>query len=158
MRAYHRLGLTLHPAVMATGEPRDVRAPDDVQEGDAGDVQFTAEVDRHVRGGAHGDDVLTQLAMGQTLLIAPGRGYAVHGNGALRMLAAFEPDGASDLLRAVFARATGAVTVNYMTAAQQWAIDVCMEAKLDVQVATGVVFLGGDVGTFSPYIPSGAFL
>ena len=45
-----------------------------------------------------------------------------------------------------------------MTGAQQWAIDVCMEAKLDVQVATGVVFLGGDVGPFSPYIPSGAFL
>jgi hypothetical protein len=158
MRVYHRLGLQLHPAVMAKGEPRDVRAPDDVRTGGPADVPFTAEVDRHVRGAAHGDDILTQLAMGQTLLIAPGRGYAVHGNGALRMLAAFEPDGASDLLRAVLANTTGSATINYITAAQQWAIDVCMQAKLDVQVATGVVFLGGDVGPFSPYIPSGAFL
>lgn len=158
IRAYHRLGLALHPAVMAKGEPRDVRAPEDVREGGADDIPFTAEVDRHVRGGAHGDDILTQLAMGQTLLIAPGRGYAVHGNGALRMLAAFEPDGASDLLRAVLSEATGPVTVNFMTAAQQWAIDVCVAAKLDVQAATGVVFLGGDLGPFSPYIPSGAFL
>ena len=122
------------------------------------DLPFTAEVDRHVRGGAHGDDILTQLEMGQTLLIAPGRGYAVHGDGSLRMLAAFEPDGARDLLRAVFAQATGKVVVNFITAAQQWAIDVCMEAKVDLHTDTGVVFLGGDVGPFSPYIPSGAFL
>ena len=33
-----------------------------------------------------------------------------------------------------------------------------MEAKLDLHTDTGVVFLGGDVGPFSPYIPSGAFL
>jgi GNAT superfamily N-acetyltransferase len=158
IRAYHRLGLALHPAVMAKGEPRDVAAPGDVREGGADDIPFTAEVDRQVRGGAHGDDLLTQLAMGQTLLIAPGRGYAVYGNGALRMLAALTPDGASDLLRAVLSQATGSVTVNYMTAAQQWAIDVCIAARLDLQVATGAVFLGGDVGPFSPYIPSGAFL
>jgi hypothetical protein len=33
-----------------------------------------------------------------------------------------------------------------------------MEAKVDLFTGTGVVFLGGDVGPFSPYIPSGAFL
>jgi len=158
MRAYHRLGLDLHPAVLAKGEPRDVTAPADVRLGTPEDLPFTAEVDRHVRHGAHGDDILTQLEMGQTLLIAPGRGYAVHGNGSLRMLAAFEPDGARELLRAVFAAATGTVVVNFITAAQQWALDVCMEAKVDLQTGTGVVFLGGDVGPFSPYIPSGAFL
>jgi GNAT superfamily N-acetyltransferase len=158
MRAYHRLGLALHPAVLAKGEPRDVAAPADVRLGTADDLPFTAEVDRHVRGGAHGDDIRTQLEMGQTLLIAPGRGYAVHGDGALRLLAAFDPGGARDLLRAVFAQATGKVVVNFITAAQQWAIEVCMEAKVDLHTDTGVVFLGGDVGPFSPYIPSGAFL
>lgn len=158
MRAYHRLGLALHPAVLAKGTPRDVPAPGDVREGTADDLPFTAEVDRHVRGGAHGDDILTQLEMGQSLLIAPGRGYAVHGNGSLRLLAAFEPEGASELLRAVLAQATGDVAINFITAAQQWAIDVCMQARLDLHTDTGVLFLGGEVGPFAPYIPSGAFL
>jgi predicted N-acetyltransferase YhbS len=157
VRAYHRLGLSLHPAVEAKGEPRDVQPPAGVRVGGADDVPFTAEVDRHVRGAAHGDDILTQLAMGQTLLVAPGRGYAVHGDGALRMLAALEPEGASELLRAVLAQAAGTVTVSFITAAQQWAIDVCLEARLELR-PTGPVFLGGDVGPFSPYLPSGAFL
>ena len=158
MRAYRRLGLDLHPSVRAKGTPRDVTAPADVRVGTLDDLPFTEEVDRHVRGAAHGADIATQLEMGQTLLVAPGRGYAVHGNGSLRLLAAFDPDGASDILRAVLAQASGEVGLNFITGAQQWAIDVCIEAKLDLHTDTGVVFLGGDVGPFTPYIPSGAFL
>jgi hypothetical protein len=158
MRAYHRLGLDLHPSVLARGTPRDVREPEEIRVGTEADIPFTEAVDRHVRGAAHGPDIATLLAMGQTLLIAPERGYAVHKNGSLRTLAAFEPDGAADVLRAVLARAEGGVDVNFITGAQQWAIDVCVKARLDLITNTGVVFLGGDVGPFSPYVPSGAFL
>src|SRR3954471_21250868 len=91
MRAYARLGLTLHPTVWAYGKPRDVAHPPDVREGGPEDIPFTAAVDRHVRGAAHGADIGAQLEMGQTLLIAPERGYVVFGEtGHIRMLAAYD--------------------------------------------------------------------
>ena len=48
----------------------------------ADDIPFIAEVDRFVRGGAHGADIETlSSTMGQTLLMLPERGYAVFGDG-----------------------------------------------------------------------------
>ena len=48
--------------------------------------------------------------------------------------------------------------VEFLTVRQQWAIDVCVEARLDLQADCGCVFTGGDVGPFTPYLPSGAYL
>ena len=133
MRAYHRLGLTLHPAVMARASRVTCAAPGDVREGGPDDLPFTAEVDRHVRGAAHGDDILTQLAMGQSLLIAPGRGYAVHGNGTCGCWPRSSPTArATSCAPCWLARAEGEAFVNFGTTTQQSAIDVCMEAKLDL--------------------------
>src|SRR4051812_20081973 len=159
IRAYSRLGLALHPTVWAEGVPQGVQAPDGVYVGGAEDIPFTAEVDRHVRGAAHGVDIGAQLEMGQTLLIAPERGYAVvNESGGTRMLAAFDADGARDVLRAALARADGRkLTVGWITSAQQWAIDVVMAARLDVQTTSGCLFMDGDLGPMTPYLPSGAF-
>jgi hypothetical protein len=134
-----------------------VREPAGIREGSAADIPFTAAVDRHVRGAAHGVDIEAQLAMGQTLLIAEERGYAVFGGGLMRILAAFDDDGARDLLRAVLARSPE-IMVLWITAAQQWAVDVCLEAGLELSTGIGAVFVDGDVGPFRPYLPSGAFL
>ena len=49
-------------------------------------------------------------------------------------------------------------TVEWLTADQQWAIGVCVEARLELRSNSGAVFLGGDVGPFRPYLPSGAYL
>jgi GNAT superfamily N-acetyltransferase len=157
IRSYARLGLELHPAMGARGSARDIREPAGIREGGAADIPFTAAVDRHVRGAAHGVDVEAQLAMGQTLLIAEERGYAVFGGGNLRMLAAFDDDGARDLLRAALVRA-GELLIYWITAQQQWAVDVCLEAGLELNAGIGAVFVDGDVGPFRPYLPSGAFL
>ena len=158
MRAYSRLGLEIHPALDATGVPRDVRMPEHVREGGPDDLPFTAEVDRYVRGVPHGADIGAQLEMGQTLLIAPGRGYAVTGGGEMRLLAAFDEESASDLLRAVLARAGAEkAIVSWITSSQQWAARVCVEAGLELS-GGGAVFVDGDVGRFTPYLPSGAFL
>jgi hypothetical protein len=35
---------------------------------------------------------------------------------------------------------------------------VCLEARLELLADEGCVFTGGDVGPFSPYLPSGAYL
>jgi GNAT superfamily N-acetyltransferase len=159
IRAYARLGLTAHPSLWASGKPRSEATPDGIREGSHADIPFTETVDRHVRGAAHGSDVGVQLAMGQTLLIAPERGYAVTGGGELRMLAAFDEDTAQDLLRAALALAgDGKAVVAWLTASQQWAIRVCVEAGLELRTDYGVVFLDGEVGRFTPYLPSGAFL
>jgi GNAT superfamily N-acetyltransferase len=159
IRAYARLGLTAHPSLWASGKPRSVTRPDGIREGSHADIPFTEAVDRHVRGAAHGSDVGVQLAMGQALLIAPERGYVVTGGGELRMLAAFDEDAAQDLLRAALALAGDRkATVAWLTAAQQWAIRVCVEAGLELRTDYGVVFLDGEVGPFTPYLPSGAFL
>jgi GNAT superfamily N-acetyltransferase len=160
IRAYARLGLAAHPALFAEGKPRGVRAPEDVRAGGEADLPFIAAVDRHVRGAAHGPDIATLLEMKQQLLIAPARGYAVVDPGAqLRLLAAFDEDGASDLLRAALAHAgEREIWVPWLTSAQQWAIPVCLEAGLELRTDIGVVFLGGAVGPFRPYLPSGAFL
>ncbi len=76
----------------------------------------------------------------------------------MRLLAAFDADSASDLLRAALARAGDRkANVSWITSSQQWAMRVCLEAGLELTVA-GAVCLDGDVGTFTPYLPSGAFL
>ena len=85
-----------------------------------------------MRGAAHGPDIGVQLEMGQTLLIAPERGYAVIGadDGELRMLAAFDDDGARELLRAALALAGDReASVSWLTAKQQWAIEVCRRRR-----------------------------
>ncbi len=158
LRAYARLGLTPHPCLQATGTPRGVAAPNGVREGTPDDIPFTEEVDRIVRSAAHGADIATFLAMENTLLILPGRGYAVVRGAELRLLAGVDAAGAQDVLRAVLARADGEITVEWLTAAQHWAIPVCLDAGLALRPDDGVVFLGGDLGPFSPYLPSGAFL
>jgi GNAT superfamily N-acetyltransferase len=160
LRAYARLGLTGHPALWATGVPRGVAEPAGVREGTLADVPFTEAVDRRVRGAAHGADIGSFLEIGATLLIAEGRGYAItRGGGAVRLLAAFDEAGAQDVLRAVLARAEGQwIAVEWLTARQAWALPVCLDAGLELRTDTGAVWLDGDVGPFSPYLPSGAFL
>src|SRR3954471_23281164 len=71
IRAYLRLGLEAHPCLRAKGRPRGVAPADGVREGTLPDIPFTEEVDRHVRGAAHGADLATAMAMGNALLVAP---------------------------------------------------------------------------------------
>ena len=160
LRAYARLGLDAAPvrstatACRATSQrpTASARAPRD-------DIPFTEEVDRHVRGAAHGADIGAQLEMGQTLLIAPERGYAVTGDGELRLLAAFDDDGAQ--------RPPARGARPRRRARADRLLDHLPPAVGDrglrrggpgAERGRGAVFLGGDVGPFTPYLPSGAFL
>jgi GNAT superfamily N-acetyltransferase len=159
LRAYAGLGLTGHPAFWASGIARDVDEPDGVREATPDDLPFLDAVSRHARGAAHGGDLRTLWALGATILVAEGRGFAVtRGGGPIRLLAAFDEAGAQDVLRAVLARSQGHVAVEWLTAKQAWAVPVCLEAGLELRTDTGPVFTDGDVGPFSPYLPNGAFL
>jgi hypothetical protein len=158
LRAYARLGLALHPAAAAHGRAR-IAAPPEVRPGDTDDLPLTEAVDRAVRGAAHGEDILALLEADGRLLVLPERGYAVMRGPELRLLAAFDEAGAATLLRGCLAAADGAEsTVDFITSAQQWAVAPCVEAGLELRSEGGAVFLGGDVGPFAPYLPSGAYL
>lgn len=133
--------------------------PVGVREATPADLPFLDAVSRHVRGAAHGADLHAFWAMGATILLVEGRGFAVtRGSGPIRLLAAYDEAGAQDVLRAVLARSHGHVAVEWITSRQSWAVPVCLEAGLELRTDTGPVFTDGDVGPFSPYLPSGAFL
>jgi GNAT superfamily N-acetyltransferase len=157
LRAYARLGLDAHPCFKAIGTPKDVETPAPVRQGDASDIPFTEEIDRQVRGATHAPDIQLLLDTGLHLLVSD-RGYAIHDQSDTRLLAATDEDAARDLLKAVFAQITGEVTVRWLTGRQQWAIETCLEAGLHLSTKSGALFVGGDVGPFHPYLPSGVYL
>jgi GNAT superfamily N-acetyltransferase len=159
LRAYSRAGFALHPTVVATGTPHDVAAAPGVRPFAPEDHELAAEVDRAVRGAAHGADLDALAAGGCELLTFPGRGYAVHRGGSVITIAALDDAAAAALLRTSLARvpAGGKAEVEWMTGAQQWAIDVAVAARLELHLG-GAVFLRGDVGPFRPYLPGGAYL
>ena len=159
LRSYARLGLAFHPAVAARGRPRHVMMPPEVRAGTIADLPLTADVDRFVRGAAHRDDIVALLDAGGDLLVLPERGYAVVRDGAVRVLAARDEASAATVLTACLAAAgSREAAVEWITAAQDWAIAPCLAAGLDLRFDVGAVFLAGDVGPFSPYLPSGAYL
>jgi hypothetical protein len=135
--------------------------PAGVRPGTLDDLPLTEAVDRTVRGAAHGGDIAAMLEAGSTLLVAPGRGYSVVKQGQVRLVAALDEEAAVTVLRAALAHAADAgdsAFVEWLTAGQQWAIGVCVEARLELRSNSGAVFLSGDVGPFRPYLPSGAYL
>jgi GNAT superfamily N-acetyltransferase len=160
LRAYARAGFDLHPAVHARGVPQGVDPPPAVRAGGPGDRPLTEEVDRAVRGAAHGADVDRLLEGGARLLVLDGRGYAVLREAEVVLLAARDEDAARALLRAALAAAPPdrSVRLNWLTAAQGWAVEVALEARLELRSGGGAVFRRGDVGPFRPYLPSGAYL
>jgi GNAT superfamily N-acetyltransferase len=159
LRSYARLGLHLHPAFAARGRPMRTEPPGEVRTGSLADLPLTVDVDRAVRGAAHGDDIAALLEAGGELLVLPERGYAVMRDATVRLLAARDEDAAATLLRACLASAgPGEAAVEWITSAQGWAVKPCLDAGLELRADLGAVFLAGDVGPFSPYLPSGAYL
>jgi GNAT superfamily N-acetyltransferase len=158
LRAYARAGFALHPAVQASGVPRRLELPAGVREGSLADLGLTEEVDRAVRGAAHGMDI--EVLLGDSrMFVVEGRGYALARRDHLALLAAIDEEAARDLLRAVLATAPQgeAIRVEYLTATQGWAVGVLLDAGLALEVHNAL-FVRGDVGPFRPYLPSGAYL
>jgi GNAT superfamily N-acetyltransferase len=158
LRAYARAGFAMHPAVQASGVPRTLEVPASVREGSLADLGLTESIDRSVRGAAHGSDI-EALLTDSRMLVVDGRGYALARRDHLAVLAATDVDAARDLLRAILATAPEgeSIRVEYITAAQGWAVDVVLDAGLALGVHNAL-FLRGDVGPFHPYLPSGAYL
>jgi GNAT superfamily N-acetyltransferase len=163
LRRYALAGFDLLPTLMASGAVRRDSLPAGlkVRDGTGEDLQLAAEVDRHLRGAAHGPDLEFMLQTGCRLLVAEGpagRGYAVVWEGSPGIVAATAPEVATELLWASLADGPGnGVEVRWITGSQNWAVPVVLRAGLALSPA-GPICVRGELGPLTPYLPSGPFL
>ncbi len=163
VRRYRHAGFTLHPTMLLRGKVDRSLLPvvERVREGTAGDIEMMDSVDRRVRDCAHGVDheLLTQMYRLVVVDRSTGSGYAyVEPAGGAYLLAATNRRTATDLLWESLASSSpdSPCTVVHLTAAQEWAVDVGIAARMELHTR-GYLALRG-MRPPSPYIPSGHFL
>jgi GNAT superfamily N-acetyltransferase len=157
LRRYQRAGFALHPTYTAKGTPDLSRmpAPTGIREAQDGDAATFDDVLRAVRGAAMGPEVGYFEGLGQRVLVAPGRGFAVLRPQGTNWLAATDEETARALLWSVLAEAKEPLEIDWLAANQQWAIDVCLDAHLTLTSSASLALRGQP--TMSPYLPCGAF-
>lgn len=162
-RRYRLAGFALHPQMFLTGVVDRAALPvvDRVREGTPSDFDLMDSVDRRTRGAAHLVDHQV-LAGTFRLLVADrstGSGYAYVGaDGSPQLVAATNRRTATDLLWEALASAPpqGTVRLDHVTAANQWAIDVGMAARLSLH-QRGYLALRG-MAPPTPYLHHGSLL
>ena len=163
MRSYANAGFVLHPTFTAKGKVRHENIPDtpNVREGGKDDLDLAADVDRQLRGAAHGVDLEFMLTRTKILVAdgARGRGYVVVQEDGVCLLGATDRETASELLWASLAMISpgGEIEVRWITASQDWAVRVVLDAGLDLH-PDGPICVKGNPGPLTPYLPSGPFL
>lgn len=163
VRRYRRAGFTLHPQMYLTGTVDRAAIPADaghrVREGGPGDRELLDSIDRRVRDAAHGPDH-PFLERGSRLLVSEsssGSGYAwTSPGGRLDLLAATSRRTAARLLWVVVADGPAEQSVAHVTAANHWAVDVALDARLAVRTS-GFLALRG-MRPPAPYLHHGALL
>lgn len=164
VRRYRLAGFSLHPQMFLSGVVDRTALPvvDRVRDGNAADVDLMNSIDRQTRGAAHGPDHEFLLANAPRLVVADrttGSGYVyVSENGSPLLLAATNRRTASDLLWESLASSPpdGKVTVPHLTAANEWAVDIGMAARLELH-QSGYLALR-NMKPPAPYIHHGALL
>jgi GNAT superfamily N-acetyltransferase len=161
MGIYARTGLPIRPCVAAAGIPDVSRAPDvgGIVEAREAGLEVADAIGRGLRGAGHGRDLPVPMAHGARLLVYEDRAFALARGGSLIMLGARDVAAAQHMLWGVFVGAGPGATVNvdFLTAGQDWALPVCLDAKLALS-PDGPMFAGGALGPMAPYLPSGAYL
>ena len=164
-RRYRQAGFTLHPAMVLSGpvDRSGLQDPGDIPVHPGGAVHrhLLDSVDRRVRGAAHGPDHEFMLAHYDELLIADtlaGSGYCYRDGGEVKLLAATSKRIATRLLREALARVPDGeeARVEFLTAEQEWAVDVGLELRLRLETRGYLAVRG--MRPPAPYVPSGGFL
>ena len=129
-----------------------------VREGSLGDVDLMDSIDRRTRGAAHGPDHEIMLRSWALLVsdTTTGSGYAYLEGGQVALLAATNRRTATRLLWAALAEAGEETTVPHVTAANEWALDVGIAARLDVRTEGYLAVRG--MAPPTPYLHHGALL
>jgi GNAT superfamily N-acetyltransferase len=160
-RRYRLAGFTLHPQMFLTGRVDRSAIPvvEKVREGSAADTDLMDSVDRLVRDAAHGPDHALMQRLWRPIVSdsTTGSGYAyLDDRGILQLLAATNRTTATRLLWAAVADGPEEQTISHVTAANEWAVDVGMAARLELH-SEGYLALRG-MSPPSPYVHSGALL
>jgi predicted N-acetyltransferase YhbS len=139
VRLYRRAGFALHPTMRLSGlVPRSVLpVVERVREGTLADLDLADSVDRRARDAAHGADHRLLAATYRLVVVdrASGSGYAyVHPSGGPVLLAATNRRTAAALMWECLAASDPGreCVVDHVTAENQWAVDVGLEARLAV--------------------------
>jgi GNAT superfamily N-acetyltransferase len=163
VRRYRLAGFDLHPQMFLTGTvDRDVLpVVERVREGSAGDIDLMNSIDRQARGAAHLSDHEALMAQFRVIVkeTSSSQGYAyVDGGGSPVLVAATTRRTASDLVWEAFASSAPGSTValHHVTAANQWAIDVGLAARLSVHTS-GYLCVRG-MKPPAPYVHHGSML
>ena len=161
MATYARTGLAIRPCVAAAGIPDLERAPglDGVEDAGEAGIPLADAIGRELRGAGHGRDLPVPMAHGARLLVFEDRAFGLARGGTVTLLGARDEEAARRVLWGVFLTAGpgAAVSVDFLTAGQDWALPVCLDARLPLS-PDGPMFAGGALGPLSPYVPSGAYL
>lgn len=158
LRRYHAAGFRLHPHMLLRGRADRATLPvvEKVREGTSSDIDLLNSVDRQTRGAAHGPD--HEVLMGQYRLIvsesSTAQGYAYVEAGT-PLLAATDRRTAARLLWEAIASGDE-VTVGHITAENAWAVDVGMQARLELH-QEGFQALR-HMRPPHPYLPHGALM
>ncbi|NPC95476.1 GNAT family N-acetyltransferase [Nocardioides sp. zg-DK7169] len=160
-RRYRLAGFTLHPQMHLSGTVDRAAIPviEKVRDGSAGDSDLMDSVDRGTRGAAHGPDHELLLAELRLLVsdTSTGSGYVyVEPGGSVALLAATNRRTATRLLWAALAESTGPTRLGHVSAANAWAIDVGLAARLELGQG-GYLALRG-MNPPAPYVHHGALL
>ena len=161
LRRYARAGFALHPGYDARGHVDRAELPAGlgVRTGDlAADGDLVDDVVGRLRGAPYGPDLEAFAPHAQVLVAedGPERGYCLVRPGHVVGLGATTPALAQRLLWAALAGAEGEVSVEFLTADQQWGIAVVLAARLPVRLG-GSSCRRGALGPMTPHLPTGAF-
>jgi Acetyltransferase (GNAT) domain len=161
VRRYRAAGFSLHPQMHLTGTVDRSAIPvvEKVRDGSMSDFELMDSVDRRVRGAAHGPDHPLLLGLYRLVVsdTSTGSGYAFHAaDGTPLLLAATNRRTATRLLWECLAATGERALVPHVTAANEWAIDVGLAARLDL-VQDGYLALR-NMRPPAPYLHHGSLL
>lgn len=160
-RRYATAGFTMHPQLAFHGEVSRSSLPEStrVRAGAAADFELMDSIDRRCRSAAHGVDHVLLSSLHRLLVLdaTTGSGYVyLRDDGSPALLAATNRRSAAALLWESLASSSGPVTVSHVTSANDWAVSVCMEARL-APYTSGYLGLRG-LKPPMPYLHHGSLL
>lgn len=157
-RRYSHAGLALHPAVEAEGvvDRRTIPTGLPGRSGDVTDLDLVAEVDAGLRG-SRAEDVEFLVKQGVRMEVVDsgsGRGYVLHRKNRVSLLGATDERTAAVLLWRMLAETDDKAQIWCLTAGQDWAVRVALDARMRVTPG-GPLFVDGLDAPPRAWIPSG---
>jgi GNAT superfamily N-acetyltransferase len=161
LRLYGLAGFSLLPTFDATGvldRSALPRTGAEVRAAGSADLEALAAISRDVRGAPHTSEIEFALRSGARLVRLGDRGFAVAvpGRGVWLLVARDDAAAAALLWSALALAETEQPSVRWITADQQWAIEIVLRAGLRL-VPYGALCVIGNPGPLRPFLPSGPF-